>query len=434
MNKMNVLEKISFAIALIAGLCASSAIGQTEKPPAEPVRVLEPKAETLADLPLWDPRGIQDFELTERSGKKVTKQDLLGKPWAICFIFTRCKFTCPQVTDAMRQLQVSVKDEDVRLVSLTVDPETDTPEQLTNYASAYGADPEKWLFLTGNRILIYDLIKRSFRMPVKVISNEDFLHTNNVLYVDAHGVVRGKYDSLSADDMVELRKVLQGKAPPQMTLTAEEFIARGLDKVQSEPIEDSDAPTATSPADPKSKNVSTKDIVTAEQRKNDQIVFDDGPSGKGAASGTAPDWVLQLPAINALLNGIATILLLQGLMLAKRKNIAAHKVAMLSAFGISIAFLACYLLYHFMLQRYTGSGSKPFTGTGAIRPIYFGILISHVILAAVVPILAIRTIYLGLKGPVDLHRKWAKWTFPIWVYVSVTGVMIYLMLYHWPIG
>ncbi len=430
MNMMNRFQILSVAIALMVGLNASSTSGQTEtKPPAEPVRVLEPQAGPFADRPLWDPRGIQDFELTERSGKKISKQDLLGKPWAVCFIFTRCKFTCPQVTDAMRQLQVAVKDEDVRLVSLTVDPETDTPEQLANYANAYGADPEKWLFLTGNRIQIYDLIKRSFRMPVKVISNEDFLHTNNVLYVDAQGVVRGKYDSLSANDMVELRKVLQGKAPPQMTLTAEEFIARGLDKVQSEPVDDSDKPSTTSSADPQSQKKSTKDIVSAEQRKNDQIVFDDGPSGLAA-----PGWVLQLPAINALLNGISVILLLQGLMLAKRKNIAAHKIAMLSAFGVSIAFLACYLLYHFMLQRYTGSGSKPFTGTGVIRPIYFSILISHIILAAVVPILAIRTIYLGLKGPVDLHRKWARWTFPIWVYVSVTGVMIYLMLYHWPIG
>ncbi|MDA0835080.1 MAG: DUF420 domain-containing protein [Planctomycetota bacterium] len=422
-------QKICITFAVIIGLASGVANAQTASS-LQPVRVLTPQT-SIDERPLWDPRGIQDFELIERSGETVTKNDLLGKPWAISFIFTRCRFTCPQVTTSMRELQQALKEQDVRLISLTVDPETDTPEQLANYADAYGADPDKWLFLTGNRIEIYDLIKRSFRMPVKVISQEDFLHTNNVLYVDAEGVVRGKYDSLKPDDMVELRKVLQGKKPPQMTLTVEEFAEKYPALAAAPPNEPIPTHSDDAPDRVKGKGAS-KDIVSAEQREKDEIIFADPPADMQPK--TVPAWVLKLPAVNALLNGLATVLLIQGFVFIKQRRISAHKNTMLAAFAVSIAFLACYVVYHVMLQQHTGSGSKPFQGTGIIRPIYFSILISHVVLAAVVPVLAIRTIYLGLCGRFEAHKKWARWTFPIWVYVSVTGVMIYGMLYHWPVA
>lgn len=423
------LQNAILVLVACLGLSATLAQAQTESEPTAG-RVLVPQ-EKLADLPLWDPRGIQDFELTDQHGNTVTKDDLLGKPWAISFIFTRCRFTCPQVTTSMRNLQQQLKDVDLRLVSLTVDPEHDTPEQLANYADAYGADPEKWMFLTGNRIEIYDLIKRSFRMPVKVISNEDFLHTNNVLYVDAEGVVRGKYDSLKPDEMVQLRKVFEGKEPPQMTLTAEEFAEKYPQLAAAPP----NPPPPQPPADedtPKTKKAS-KDVVPAERRQQDQIIFDDRPA-ELAPAGAVPAWVLSLPAINAGLNGLATVLLIVGHGFIKRNRVLAHRNTMLAAFAVSIAFLGCYVVYHAMLQQHTGSGSRPFTGTGAIRPVYFTILISHVILAAAVPVLAIRTIYLGLSGRFDVHKKWARVTYPVWVYVSITGVIIYLMLYHWPVG
>jgi uncharacterized membrane protein YozB (DUF420 family) len=97
---------------------------------------------------------------------------------------------------------------------------------------------------------------------------------------------------------------------------------------------------------------------------------------------------------------------------------------MLSAFVVSIVFLACYLVYHYHV------GSKPFEGPPAVRPVYYTILITHVFLAACVPVLAGVTIVLGLKDRRAKHRRWARWTFPIWLYVSITGVVIYVMLYH----
>ncbi len=144
--------------------------------------------------------------------------------------------------------------------------------------------------------------------------------------------------------------------------------------------------------------------------------------------------VQALPTVNAILNSISILLLISGIAQIKRGNRSAHKKTMLTAFGVSVAFLVCYLAYHFGLYYFTGSSSKKFTGVGVIRTVYFIILISHIILAAIVPILASVTIYLGLKKKWEKHRKIARITFPIWLYVSVTGVVIYLMLYHYPVA
>lgn len=148
----------------------------------------------------------------------------------------------------------------------------------------------------------------------------------------------------------------------------------------------------------------------------------------------APDWVYSLPGINAGLNSLATVLLVTGFVLIKRGRRDAHKTVMLTSFVVSVLFLACYLTYHFALRHYTGVSSRPFQGVGAIRPVYFTILISHVVLAAIVPFLAIATIRRGLKAEWEKHKRLARITFPIWLYVSVTGVIIYLMLYQWPAG
>lgn len=134
--------------------------------------------------------------------------------------------------------------------------------------------------------------------------------------------------------------------------------------------------------------------------------------------------VQYLPTLNATLNAIATVLLLLGYRFIKTGRIAEHRNCMISAFAVSIAFLISYLIYH------AQAGSVPYQGQGAIRVVYFAILISHVVLAAAVPVLAIVTLRLGLRMDRERHRRWAKWTFPIWLYVSITGVVIYVMLYH----
>ncbi len=144
-----------------------------------------------------------------------------------------------------------------------------------------------------------------------------------------------------------------------------------------------------------------------------------------------PTWVGSLPAVNAGLNTLALLLLVGGWVLIRRGHRDAHRRTMLVAFATSIVFLACYLVYHAARHHYTGAAQMRFAGTGAIRIVYFTILVSHVFLAAVVPVLAIVTIRRGLRQQWESHRRIAKVTFPIWVYVSLTGVIIYLMLYHW---
>jgi len=131
-----------------------------------------------------------------------------------------------------------------------------------------------------------------------------------------------------------------------------------------------------------------------------------------------------LPAVNATLNGTAAVLLTAGLLLIRQKKIEAHRWCMIAAFIVSIVFLGCYLVYHAHV------GSVPYKGTGPLRAVYFAILISHVLLAFSVPVLASITLWRGLKMRVQQHRKIAKWTLPIWLYVSVTGVVVYLMLYQ----
>jgi len=137
-----------------------------------------------------------------------------------------------------------------------------------------------------------------------------------------------------------------------------------------------------------------------------------------------------LPTLNAALNSLSTILLIVGYVLIKQRRETAHKRTMLAAFGVSVVFLVSYLSYHQLLFLNEGIRGVPFTGPQPVRGAYYAMLISHVLLAMAVPVLAIGTIYTGLRDRRAAHRRWAKWTFPIWLYVSVTGVVIYVMLYH----
>jgi uncharacterized membrane protein YozB (DUF420 family) len=134
-----------------------------------------------------------------------------------------------------------------------------------------------------------------------------------------------------------------------------------------------------------------------------------------------------LATVNAALNASATVLLVVGYVLIRQRRELAHKAVMLAAFGVSVAFLISYLAYHVWP---VGAASTPFRGTGGVRTVYFAILISHIVLAAAVPFLAGWTIVLGLRDLRPRHRRLARWTLPIWLYVSVTGVVIYAMLYH----
>lgn len=134
------------------------------------------------------------------------------------------------------------------------------------------------------------------------------------------------------------------------------------------------------------------------------------------------------PHLNAGLNSLAALLLVIGVALIKRKNESAHKAVMLSCFGVSVVFLCSYLYYHLVVME--GISKRfPKTEFPVAYWFYLPILGTHTVLAALVPFLAMATIYLGFKDKRQAHRKLAKWTFPIWLYVSVTGVVVYLMLY-----
>jgi uncharacterized membrane protein YozB (DUF420 family) len=138
-----------------------------------------------------------------------------------------------------------------------------------------------------------------------------------------------------------------------------------------------------------------------------------------------PEQYAYFPALNATLNGTSAALLLTGRVLIAKGRMAAHRTCMIAAVVASSLFLACYVFFHL------NAGNIRFLGQGWSRPVYFSILISHVVLAIVIVPLAIITLSRGLRARYDRHRVIARWTWPLWMYVSVTGVLVYFMLYQW---
>ncbi len=134
--------------------------------------------------------------------------------------------------------------------------------------------------------------------------------------------------------------------------------------------------------------------------------------------------ISDLPTVNATLNTISAILLTVGFLMIRRRKIIAHRNCMIAAFVVSGLFLTSYLIYHYH------AGSTPFEGSGWIRSVYFAVLIPHIILAASILPLALITLYFALRRRFTKHRRIARWTLPIWLYVSVTGIIVYWMLYH----
>jgi putative membrane protein len=132
-----------------------------------------------------------------------------------------------------------------------------------------------------------------------------------------------------------------------------------------------------------------------------------------------------LPPLNAALNATSAILLTVGYAFIRRRRVAAHLCCMITAFAASSLFLVSYVAYH-----YQEAGSRAFAGTGWVRAVYLVVLVSHIVLAAVIVPLALTTIYRAWQGTFDRHRRIARWTLPVWLYVSVTGVVVYWMLYH----
>lgn len=345
---------------------------------------------------LWDPQEVADFTLLDQTGKEFTNKDLLGQPWIVNFVFAQCTIQCPQTCRTIKDFNDTVEDVDLRIVTITVNPEDDTVDIMRNYAEIWEAEPERWIFATGDPDKVWRLIREGFKVTAwenvgtARQPGMEFAHDNNIIHVDANGKILGRYNSTDPKEMAVLRSVLKGKIE-----TPDEFKPVVIE-AKAEQAKTVKEYLLSQPADPLEK---------------------------------LPTWAKRLPATNAMLNALATMLLLMGYTAIKAKMPGLHKKMMLYAFGISCVFLISYLCYHFALHHYADVRGKPFEKTGTIKTVYYSILISHVVLAALVPVLAIVTIVKGLKQNWDSHRRWAKVTFPIWLYVSVTGVIIYWMLY-----
>ncbi len=302
---------------------------------------------------------LGSFRLIERSGKPVTEADLAGDVWVAAFIFTRCPSSCPRITTVMKGLQGPLGDAGVRLVSLSVDPEHDTPEVLAKYASGFGAEADRWWFLTGKQDEIVDLILNRFHLPIEKNPGNDsdskaeaVRHSPRLVLVDRGNQVAGFFDS---DDPKDIRKLLA--------------------------------------------------------------------SAKRNAS-----WARKLPAVNASLNGTCAVLLLVGWSLILARRVQAHAACMIAAVAVSAVFLGCYLVYHFQIV------SVEFRGIGWLKITYRSILLSHTVLATfgVVPLVSL-TLIRAIRHDFKKHAPIARVTFPIWLYVSITGVVIYWMLYQMPV-
>lgn len=367
----------------------------------------------------WSPRQVGEFHLIDQNDEPVTRETLLGEQWIANFIFTRCTYQCPATSRKIMTLNQELRKFPVRFVTITVDPEHDTVAIMKEFASIWKAEAPRWRFCTGKPDDVMQLIRNGFKVPAwenvgtARLPGMEFAHSNHLIHVDANGVILGRYDSGVDAELVTLRRVVQGDIATPL-----KYQPASLDAVAA--------------LEHRKQEIVAKKKAAHEQGEEDPLA-------------KLPGWARRLPMTNAMLNSLATLLLLQGYVAVKLGRIQAHQRMMWMAFFVSVAFLGSYLTYHYALHHFAGVRGKPFHGTGLIVPIYYGILISHVVLAAIVPLLAIVTIRTGRRAwpkgisPAQaaklvqerqIHKRWAWITFPIWLYVSVTGVIIYWMLYQ----
>lgn len=308
---------------------------------------------------LFTPIGdgpIATFTLTDQNGKPFTPEQLRGKVWIAHFFFTTCTQGCDKTIARMKALQEAIRGKnDLALVSISVNPDTDTPETLTAFARDLEAVSGQWTFLTGAQDDVFKVVQQSFFQAASKDSaapkDLQITHAFNLLVVDRDGKIVGYSDGRDPTNMLPLLERAR-------TVASERYV---------------------------------------------------------------------LPAVNATLNATAGFLLCVGYLAIRKRNIRLHKTAMLLAFTCSSVFLASYLYYHFAVLR----GVSPrLVGPGWVRTAYLTILLTHTILAVAVAPMAIITTYRGLTNQLARHVKLARWTLPIWIYVSVTGVVVYAMLYH----
>jgi uncharacterized membrane protein YozB (DUF420 family) len=269
------------------------------------------------------------------------------------------------MTQEMSKATLALEGTGAKVVALTIDPENDTAEVLTEFASHFpGRDSEDWLWLRGSEGRVHALILGSFKLSVGRMEGADpgleFAHSSKLVAIDGDGNIRGYYDSTDpggTEAAIARMRFLAGVWEPE-------------------------APTSTS----------------------------------------------FLPTLNAIFNSTAAVLLMAGLFAIKAGHKKRHEHLMKLAFLVSAAFLTSYLYYHFVVVPAQG-GPVKFDGEGTAKIAYYVLLLTHVLGAIVNLPMVLRTFWLAHKERWDDHKRWAKWTFPLWMYVSVTGVMVYVSLY-----
>jgi len=311
----------------------------------------------------------------ERSGRAVSTRDLQGQVTIVGFFFSCCQASCPKICQAMQDLQWQLRGTDVRLVLISVDPETDRPDRLRQVADSLQADPERWWFLTQpepDSERLYAWIEEGFGPAAKpkhlswyhaAPRGWDIAHSNRLFLLDRQGRIR---DS-------ELVVRLEGENSPLFVVDDE--------AVQS----------------------------LAEKAR------------RLAGSSWLPfRW---LPTVNVSLNATSLVLLLCGFTAIRFRRITWHRRCMIAAAVLSALFLASYVYYHWHV------GHTRYPGEGWDRTVYLVILASHIILAASLVVLVPMVLFLAIRQRWGGHRILARCTLPIWLYVCLTGIVVYAMLY-----
>jgi protein SCO1/2/putative membrane protein len=355
-----------------AGLAAAACLAAVFISGCESVSTPPPSTDVLG--------SVADFALTERSGQTVHRDDLKGKVWIAAFVFTCCNQSCPHISSNMERLQRDLAgNPDVVLVSFSVNPASDDPETLRAYADSYHADPDRWLFLTGKEDEVYHLIRDSFHLAVQ--QNEgaertpgnEVMHSSKLTVVDRQGRIRGYYDGF--------REPRSGMTDADFEMNFRRLRARVV-------------------------------ALTHEDE--------------------ASPYTSVFPPLNATLNATSAFLILLGFAAVRSGRIRLHKATMLAAVAVSAVFLGCYLYYHIALKhgQPTRFEDQAPTAPDMMRTLYLAVLLSHTVLAIIVAPLVLFTVYQGLRDRIGRHVRVARWTLPIWIYVSLTGVVVYWMLYR----
>jgi protein SCO1/2/putative membrane protein len=328
-----------------------------------------------------EPLGrVAEFSFVDQHESPRSLADFRGKVWIAGVTYSCCTMSCPHQRAVLQQLQGQLKRTKILLVTFSAAPGFDSPEALRKLADSLGADSRRWLFLTTRdpqgHELVRQFVQQSFHSDIvenpEAEPGQRFSHPSRLYLIDRNGLVRGSYACVEE-------------------LYDDKGAASGLFQINSDEVQ---------------------------RLRADAERLYAGPLGRWLKL----SW---FPAINAGLNALSGLLLLMGYVLIRWDKRQAHAICMLSAVGVSALFLTSYLYYHYF------HGATPFSGTGWSRPVYYALLLSHTILAAVVVPLVIMTLYRAWKAQYDRHRRIARLTLPIWLYVSVTGVLVYLFLYQW---